>query len=200
MLRMAVKEAGAEDSEAGKRMLALASRYSGLRHPNRKRGARASRRELKGIAGGAEIIARGLAAYRAGAGRPAQTLALHHLLERQHYRLGALAACLQRHQLPPLLRHQALAGLRVEDAGTFDAMHRLVQRLIAEGKLQGLRLDHIDGLRDPAQYFQRLRRLIREAQGGRRKTVLHAWSRRSSARARRCPRSPAFTAPPAMNG
>ena len=39
------------------------------------------------------------------------------------------------------------------------------KRLIAEGKLQGLRLDHIDGLRDPAQYFQRLRRLIREAQG-----------------------------------
>jgi (1->4)-alpha-D-glucan 1-alpha-D-glucosylmutase len=38
--------------------------------------------------------------------------------------------------------------------------------LIAEGRLQGLRLDHIDGLRDPAQYFVRLRRLVREAQGG----------------------------------
>jgi (1->4)-alpha-D-glucan 1-alpha-D-glucosylmutase len=46
-------------------------------------------------------------------------------------------------------------------------VHRLVKRLIAEGKLQGLRLDHIDGLRDPVQYFQRLRRLVREAQGGR---------------------------------
>ena len=44
-------------------------------------------------------------------------------------------------------------------------MHGLVKRLIAEDKLQGLRLDHIDGLRDPAQYFQRLRRLIRDAQG-----------------------------------
>ena len=55
--------------------------------------------------------------------------------------------------------------MRVEDAGTFDAIHRLVKKLIAEGKLQGLRLDHIDGLRDPAQYFQRLRRLIRDAQG-----------------------------------
>ena len=52
--------------------------------------------------------------------------------------------------------------MRVEDAGTFEAIHRLVKRLIAERKLQGLRLDHIDGLRDPAQYFQRLRRLIRE--------------------------------------
>ena len=58
-----------------------------------------------------------------------------------------------------------LAGLRIEDAGTFEAIHRLVKQLIAEGRLQGLRLDHIDGLRDPAQYFQRLRRLIRDAQG-----------------------------------
>ena len=58
-----------------------------------------------------------------------------------------------------------LAGLRVEDPGTFEAIHRLVRKLIAEGKLQGLRLDHIDGLRDPAQYFQRLRRLILKARG-----------------------------------
>ena len=55
--------------------------------------------------------------------------------------------------------------MRVEDSGTFDAIHRLVKKLIAESSLQGLRLDHIDGLRDPAQYFQRLRRLIRDAQG-----------------------------------
>jgi (1->4)-alpha-D-glucan 1-alpha-D-glucosylmutase len=37
--------------------------------------------------------------------------------------------------------------------------------LIEEDKLHGLRLDHIDGLRDPAQYFQRLSRLIRQAGG-----------------------------------
>jgi (1->4)-alpha-D-glucan 1-alpha-D-glucosylmutase len=54
--------------------------------------------------------------------------------------------------------------LRVEDPGTFDAIHRMVRKLIAEDKLQGLRLDHIDGLRDPAQYFQRLRRLLLKAQ------------------------------------
>ena len=38
--------------------------------------------------------------------------------------------------------------------------------------MQGLRLDHIDGLRDPAQYFQRLRRLIREAQGDEDEAIL----------------------------
>src|SRR5262249_6258981 len=41
-----------------------------------------------------------------------------------------------------------------------DAIHGLVRRLVAEGCLHGLRLDHIDGLRDPHQYFRRLQRLI----------------------------------------
>ena len=49
-----------------------------------------------------------------------------------------------------------LAGLRVEDPATFRAIHALVARLIAADQLQGLRLDHIDGLRDPGQYTKRL--------------------------------------------
>ena len=101
------------------------------------------------------------------ADRAAPTLALHHLLERQHYRLGHWRLASSDINYRRFFDINSLAGLRVEDAGTFEAIHRLVKRLIAEGKLQGLRLDHIDGLRDPVQYFQRLRRLIREAQGGR---------------------------------
>jgi malto-oligosyltrehalose synthase len=159
-----LKEAGADDSAAGKRILALASRHRGLRHPNRKE-APAFKAELKGIAGGAEIIARGLDAYRAGPDRAAQILALHHLLERQHYRLGHWRLASSDINYRRFFDVNTLAGLRVEDAGTFEAIHRLVKTLIAENKLQGLRLDHIDGLRDPVQYFQRLRRLIRDAQG-----------------------------------
>ena len=87
ILRMIVQEADAETSEAGKRILQLASRYHGLRHPG-PREAPAFKSELKGITGGDEVIARGLAAYRAGPDRGAERLALHHLLERQHYRLG----------------------------------------------------------------------------------------------------------------
>jgi len=165
VLRMAVKEAGAEEREAGQRILALASRYSGLRHPNR-REAPQFKQELKGIAGAAAIIERGLSAYRAGAGRDAQTLALHHLLERQHYKLGHWRLASSDINYRRFFDVNTLAGLRVEEASVFDTAHRLVKRLISDGRLQGLRLDHIDGLRDPAQYFQRLRRLIREAQGG----------------------------------
>jgi len=163
VLRTVVREAGAQDSAAGKSILALASQYRGLRHPNR-REAPGFKAELKAILGGAEIIERGLAAYRAGPERPAQTLALHHLLERQHYKLGHWRLASSDINYRRFFDINTLAGLRVEDAGTFEATHSLVKKLIAEGKLAGLRLDHIDGLRDPAQYFQRLRRLIRDAQ------------------------------------
>jgi (1->4)-alpha-D-glucan 1-alpha-D-glucosylmutase len=164
ILRNIVKEAAAEESAAGKQILDLASRHGGLRHPNRE-GAPAFKAELKDVPGGAEIIARGLAAYRAGPDRPTQTLALHHLLDRQHYRLGHWRLASSDINYRRFFDINTLAGLRVEDAGTFEAIHRLVKALIAEDRLQGLRLDHIDGLRDPAQYFQRLRRLIRDAQG-----------------------------------
>ena len=166
LLRAIVKEAAAEETAAGKNILGLASHYSGLRHPNRKE-APGFKAELKSIAGSAEIIERGLAAYRAGPDRAAPTLALHHLLERQHYKLGHWRLASSDINYRRFFDVNSLAGLRVEDAATFDASHSLVRKLIAEGKLQGLRLDHIDGLRDPAQYFQRLRRLIRQAHGNR---------------------------------
>ncbi|UGY04946.1 malto-oligosyltrehalose synthase [Bradyrhizobium quebecense] len=168
VLRTVVREAGAEDSPAGRALLELAARYRGLRHPNRKE-APALKAAIQAIEGGAEIIARGLDAYRAGEDRPTQTLALHHLLERQHYKLGHWRLASSDINYRRFFDINTLAGLRVEDAATFEASHSLVKRLIAEDRLQGLRLDHIDGLRDPAQYFQRLRRLIRSAQGAKAK-------------------------------
>ncbi|MGX4769818.1 malto-oligosyltrehalose synthase [Bradyrhizobium guangdongense] len=164
ILRMIVKEEDAAETEAGRRLLSLAARYTGLRRPNRKE-APAFKTELKDIAEAADIISHGLAAYRAGKDRPAQTLALHHLLERQNYKLGHWRLASSDINYRRFFDVNGLAGLRVEDASTFAATHRLVKQLIAEGKLQGIRLDHIDGLRDPAQYCQRLRRLVRDAQG-----------------------------------
>ena len=163
ILRTAVKEANAEEDVTGQAIQALALRYQGLRRPSREE-APAFKAELKAIDGSTAIITRGIDAYRAGPDRATQTLALHHLLERQHYKLGHWRLASSDINYRRFFDVNSLAGLRVEDAGTFEATHRLVRRLIAEGKLQGLRLDHIDGLRDPAQYFQRLRRLIRGAQ------------------------------------
>jgi (1->4)-alpha-D-glucan 1-alpha-D-glucosylmutase len=50
-----------------------------------------------------------------------------------------------------------LAGLRVEDPAVFDATHAELLRWYAAGEVQGIRVDHPDGLRDPGGYLQRLR-------------------------------------------
>ena len=49
-----------------------------------------------------------------------------------------------------------LAGVRVEDPEVFETTHALVLRLVAEGVVDGLRIDHPDGLADPAGYLARL--------------------------------------------
>ncbi len=53
-----------------------------------------------------------------------------------------------------------LAGICMENETVFHATHRFVLSLMAEGKVDGLRIDHPDGLYDPAQYFERLHRSI----------------------------------------
>jgi (1->4)-alpha-D-glucan 1-alpha-D-glucosylmutase len=49
-----------------------------------------------------------------------------------------------------------LAGLRVEDPAIFDATHELVLQLVRDGAVDGLRIDHPDGLADPKGYLDRL--------------------------------------------
>ncbi len=53
-----------------------------------------------------------------------------------------------------------LVGLRVEDARVFEASHRLVLDLVRQGQVQGLRIDHIDGLAEPRAYLDRLREAV----------------------------------------
>lgn len=59
-----------------------------------------------------------------------------------------------------------LAGVRVEDDDVFQAAHSLIRTLAADGTITGLRIDHIDGLRDPAGYLDRLREHVRGPDGG----------------------------------
>lgn len=162
ILTVIANEAGATDTAIGQQLTNLAARYKGLRRPNRSQ-APSLKSELSHLAGAREILDRGLAAYRAGPDRPSQTSALHHLLERQHYKLAHWRLAASDINYRRFFDVNDLAGLRVEDVATFERAHRLVRRLISEDKIQGLRLDHIDGLHDPAQYCQRLQRLIRGA-------------------------------------
>ena len=109
------------------------------------------------------LIERGLIAY-AGSNE-AGAAALHRLLERQHYRVAYWRVAVSAVNYRRFFDINDLAGLRVENPATFRAIHTLVARLIAAGDLQGLRLDHIDGLRDPVQYAHRLRRLTAKMRG-----------------------------------
>ena len=127
ILRTIVKEAGAEDGAAGKRILELASRYRGLRHPNRKE-APAFKAELKSHRRQCRTSSRaGSTPIAQARDRPRRSLALHHLLERQHYKLGHWRLASSDINYRRFFDVNTLAGLRVEDAGTFDAIHRLVK-------------------------------------------------------------------------
>jgi (1->4)-alpha-D-glucan 1-alpha-D-glucosylmutase len=89
-------------------------------------------------------------------GQPRSFVALHRLLEAQAYRLSYWRVAADEINYRRFFDINELAGLRVERPELFDAMHRLVFRLVDEGKLDGLRIDHIDGLYDPRQYCERL--------------------------------------------
>ena len=162
MLRTIVAAADAADTPAGRALLALADDYRDPRAPSYREASELKRR-LAEIKDAKPLIARGLIAY-AGENE-AGAAALHRLLERQHYRVAYWRVAVSAVNYRRFFDINDLAGLRVENPGTFRAIHTLVARLIAAGQLQGLRLDHIDGLRDPAQYARRLRRLTAKMRG-----------------------------------
>ncbi len=80
--------------------------------------------------------------------------------ERQHYRLvswkrGAAELTYRR-----FFDVSTLAALRLEDPAVFDATHREVLRWVAAGEVDGIRVDHPDGLSDPGGYLRMLRAAI----------------------------------------
>jgi (1->4)-alpha-D-glucan 1-alpha-D-glucosylmutase len=89
---------------------------------------------------------------------------LHELIKAQAFRLADWRVASDDINYRRFFDTNDLAGIRMENENVFEATHRLILRLIAEGKVDGLRLDHPDGLYDPAQYFERLRGSIANAQ------------------------------------
>jgi (1->4)-alpha-D-glucan 1-alpha-D-glucosylmutase len=90
-------------------------------------------------------------------GDPRSFEALHRLLEAQHYRLAYWRVAADEINYRRFFDINELAGLRVEHADCFERVHRRVFRWLEEGALDGLRIDHIDGLLDPRRYCARLR-------------------------------------------
>ena len=87
----------------------------------------------------------------------ANTNLLHDILERQHYRLAFWRAAGQELNYRRFFSINDLAALRMDNPNVFDDVHRLVLSFVRSGRLDGLRIDHIDGLRDPEGYLTQLR-------------------------------------------
>ena len=94
---------------------------------------------------------------------PTSFEALHELIKAQTFRLANWRVASDDINYRRFFDTNDLAALCMENEAVFEATHRLILRFMAEGKVDGLRIDHPDGLYDPAQYFERLKRSIAAA-------------------------------------
>ncbi|MBO9548450.1 malto-oligosyltrehalose synthase [Pseudomonas sp.] len=92
---------------------------------------------------------------------------LHLLLERQTYRLASWRTAADDINWRRFFDINELGGLRVERAVVFEATHAKLFELIERGLVDGLRIDHIDGLADPRGYCRKLRRRVDSLLAGR---------------------------------
>jgi (1->4)-alpha-D-glucan 1-alpha-D-glucosylmutase len=97
---------------------------------------------------------------------PATRDRLHRLVERQHFRLAWWRTASDEVNWRRFFDISSLAAVRVERPEVFDAVHALIFRLYGEGVIDGVRIDHIDGLAEPREYSQRLRQRLSELREG----------------------------------
>ena len=119
-----------------------------------------AKRRLDGLYGESEEVRRALDAavkdFNGTVGKPASFDLLDALIDAQAYRLAFWRVAGEEINYRRFFDINELAAIRVEEAEVFTATHALALRLLAEGKANGLRIDHPDGLYDPVTYFIRL--------------------------------------------
>jgi (1->4)-alpha-D-glucan 1-alpha-D-glucosylmutase len=84
---------------------------------------------------------------------------LHQILEEQNYRLAYWKTGTHEINYRRFFAIDTLVGLHMESQAVFEECHQLLRSLIEQGIVTGVRVDHIDGLWDPAQYLERLAQL-----------------------------------------
>ncbi len=87
---------------------------------------------------------------------------LRSLLNQQHYVLCHWQQTDTKINFRRFFTVNGLISLNMHDRHVFDHFHQLIKKLVAEGIVKGLRVDHIDGLLDPTKYLERLRSLAGE--------------------------------------
>jgi (1->4)-alpha-D-glucan 1-alpha-D-glucosylmutase len=84
---------------------------------------------------------------------------LHDLLEHQAYRLAYWRTAADEINYRRFFDINELVALKMEVPAVFEATHALLWRLVSDGYVTGIRVDHPDGLLDPLSYFKRLQQL-----------------------------------------
>jgi len=104
----------------------------------------------------AQYVETTLAHVNGTPGDPRSFDALDALLDAQAYRLSYWRVAVDEINYRRFFDVNDLAALRMDETGVFDSTHRLIFELIDRGLIDGLRIDHVDGLYDPEAYLERL--------------------------------------------
>ena len=112
-----------------------------------------------------EFIAQNLEVLNGSQGKPESFNALHELIKAQAYRLAKWRVAADDINYRRFFDINELAALRAENDAVFDATHNLILQLASQHNIDGLRIDHPDGLFDPAGYLKRLRLRLDNPEG-----------------------------------
>jgi len=122
------------------------------------------RKELREAAASARLeqqISAAIGQFQIGENSEEKIERLHQLLEAQNYRLASWRTAADDINWRRFFDINELAGLRMERHEVFEAVHAKIFELIGRGLIDGLRIDHIDGLANPRAYCRKLQRRIR---------------------------------------
>ncbi len=128
----------------------------------RQREKEIIKRRLNTLAEASEVFRAALdaaiALYNGEPGNPRTFDRLDELVRTQAYRLAYWRVAAEEINYRRFFDINDLAAIRMEQPAVFEATHQLIFRLLVEGSINGLRIDHPDGLWDPAGYFRNLQR------------------------------------------
>ena len=177
VIRRRLSEAGLPPAAPAlaERLDQIAGDFAALAATKRSRVRRGSAREragnLKAELGGLaasdgaarRLLKEAAELFNGHPGKPESFVRLHNLIERQFYRIAYWRTAADEINYRRFFEINDLAGIRPENPKLFEVMHHLLDRLIAEGCVNGIRLDHIDGLFDPEAYCALLEKRARHA-------------------------------------
>ncbi|NJO40080.1 MAG: malto-oligosyltrehalose synthase [Cyanobacteria bacterium CRU_2_1] len=104
-----------------------------------------------------QFIEENIQVFNGEVGKPESFNSLDTLLSEQFFRLSYWKVGNEELNYRRFFTVNDLISLRVEDQKVFDITHSFILQLVQAGKFTGLRVDHIDGLYDPAEYLNRIR-------------------------------------------